>query len=48
MIYSIKNEDELKDLEELTNLQSQVKQIRLEDKLGKQGFHYDTSFPYYR
>ena len=42
MIQSVKNKDDLKDLEELTNLQSQVKQIRLEDKLGKQGFHYDT------
>ena len=38
MIYSIKNEDELKDLE---NLQSKVKQVRLIETLGKQGYHYD-------
>ena len=42
MIYSIKNKDDIKDLEEKTTLQSQVKQFRLEDRLGKQVFHYDT------
>ena len=42
MIYSIKIKDDLKDLEELADLQSKVKQVRLEEKLGKQGFHYDT------
>ena len=42
MIRLIKNKDDLKDLEELTKLQSQVKRIRLEDKLGKQGYNYDT------
>ena len=35
-------EGDLKDSDELTNSQSQVEQIRLEDKLIKQGFHYDT------
>ena len=42
MIYSVKYEDDLQDLEELADLQSKVKQVRLEEKLGKQGFHYDT------
>ena len=31
----------MKDLEELDDLQSKVKQIRLVEKLGKQGYHYD-------
>ena len=42
MIQSIKNKDDLKDLEELADLQSKVKQVRLDEKLGKQGFHQDT------
>ena len=42
MIFSLKINDKLKDLEELDDLQLKVKQIRLGDKLGKQGFHYDT------
>ena len=37
-----KKNDELKDLEELDDLQSNVKQVRLVQKLGKQGFHYDV------
>jgi len=31
----------LKDLVELGDLQSKVKKVRLVEKLGKQGFHYD-------
>ena len=38
----MKNKDDLKDIEKLTKLQSEVKQRILKDKLGKQGFHYDT------
>ena len=38
MVYSRKNIDELKDLEELDGLQSKVKQARLVEKLSKQGF----------
>ena len=38
MIYSIKTEDELKDLGEVEDLQSKVKQVRLVEKLTKQGF----------
>ena len=41
MIYSIKNKDDLKDLEELEDPQSKVKQVRLVEKSCKQGFHYD-------
>ena len=41
MLYSIKDRDDLKNLEELVSLQSQVKAVRLQDKLGKQNFHKD-------
>ena len=41
MIYPMKIEDELKDLRELEDLQSKVNQVRLVEKLGKQGYHYD-------
>ena len=39
---SIKNKDETKNLEDLDDLQSKVKQVRLVEKLSKQGFHYDV------
>ena len=42
MIYAIKK-DELKDLEELDELQTKVKTNRLVRKLGIQGFHYDVN-----
>ena len=41
MINSIKNKDVLKDLEELDDLQSKVKQVRLVEKIGKQGYRHD-------
>ena len=41
MISSTKNKDGSQDLEELADLQSKVKQVKLVEKLGKQGFHYD-------
>ena len=41
MLYSIKNIEELEKLNELVSLQSQVKNDRLQDKLGKQNFHED-------
>ena len=41
MIYSIENEDDLTDLEVLEDLRSKAKQIRLVEKIGKQGFHFD-------
>ena len=39
MIYQKK--DELKDLDELDGLQSKVKQVRMVEKLGEKGYHYD-------
>ena len=42
MINLSKNENDLKDLEELADLQSEVKQIRLVEKLGKQGSQFDA------
>ena len=41
MLYAIKNNDDLQNLNELVSLQSQVKAVRLQDKLGKQNFHED-------
>ena len=41
MLYAIKDRENLKTLEELALLQSQVKAIRIQDKLGKQSFHED-------
>ena len=41
MLYSIKDREDLENLEELTSLQNQVKVVRLQDKLGKQKFHKD-------
>ena len=40
MIYSIKNIEDLKDLNELVSLQGQVKAVRLQDKLGEQNYHH--------
>ena len=42
MIYSVEKKGDLKVSEELTDLQSKVKEHRLEQKLSKQGSHYDT------
>ena len=39
MLYSIKNKEELENLNELVSLQSQVNEVRLQDKLGTQNFH---------
>ena len=41
MLYSNKNIEELEKLNELLSLQSQVQEVRLQDKLGKQNFHED-------
>ena len=41
MLYSIKDREDLENLEELVSLESQVKAVRLHDKLGKQDFHED-------
>ena len=42
MIYAIKNKEDLKHLEEFDELQLKVKEVRLVENLGKQGYHYDT------
>ena len=41
MLYSIKDREDLENLEELVSLQSQVKAVRLQHNLGKQNFHED-------
>ena len=41
MLYSIKDREDLEILNELASLQDQVKEVRLQDKLGKQNFHED-------
>ena len=41
MLYSIKDREDLENLEELVSLQDQVKVVRLQDKLCKQNFHED-------
>ena len=41
MLYSIKDREDLKKLEELALLQNQVKVVKLQDKLGEQNFHED-------
>ena len=39
MLYSIKNIEDLENLNKLVSLESQVKAVRLQGKLGKQRFH---------
>ena len=39
MLYAIKNNNDLENLNELVSLENQVKVDRLQDKLGKQNFH---------
>ena len=41
MLYSIKDREDLENLEELVSLESQVKAVRLQDKLIKQNFEED-------
>ena len=41
MLYSIKDREDLENLEELASLQDQVKVVKLQDKLGEQNFHED-------
>ena len=41
MLYSIKDREDLKNLEELVSLENQVKVVKLQDKLGEQNFHED-------
>ena len=39
MLYAIKNNDDLENLNKLISLENQVNVVRLQDKLGKQNFH---------
>ena len=39
MLHSIKNIEDLEDLNELVTLQDQVEAVKLQDKLGKQNYH---------
>ena len=41
MLYSIKNVEELENLNELVSLQSQINEVRLQDKPGEQNFPQD-------
>ena len=41
MLYSIKDREDIKILEELVSLENQVKVVRLQDMLGEQNFHED-------
>ena len=41
MSHSIKDREDLENLNELVFLESQVQAVRLRDKLGKQNFHAD-------
>ena len=41
MLYSIKDREDLENLNELVSLQNQLKTVRLQDKLAKQNFHED-------
>ena len=43
MLYSIKDREDLENLNKLASLQDQVKAVRLQDKLGKQNFHEDMN-----
>ena len=38
MLYSVKNIEDLENLEELASLKNQVEEIRLQDKLSKENF----------
>ena len=41
MLYSIKNVEDLKKLDEAVSLQNQVQEVRLQDMLGEQNYHED-------
>ena len=39
MMFPIRNVEDLQNINEAVSLQNQVKDVRLQDKLGKQNFH---------
>ena len=42
MLYSIKNVEDLQKLNELILLKDQVREIKLQNKLGEQNYHEDV------
>ena len=44
MLYSIKNMEELENLNELVSLQTRVNEVRLQDKLREQNSDQNTKF----
>ena len=42
-MYSIDNREESEKVEELTSLQNQVEEVRLQGRLGKQNYHQNTT-----
>ena len=42
MLCSIKDREELEKLNKLVSLQNQVQEVRLQDKLGKQNYQYES------
>ena len=43
MLYSIKNSEDLETLNKLVSLQNQVKEVRLQDKVGKRNYHQNAN-----
>jgi len=43
MLYAVKNIEGLEKVAELFALQDQIKEVRLQDKFGKQNYHYDSN-----
>ena len=39
MVYSVKKREDLENLNELVSIQKQAKEVRIEDKLGKQNLY---------
>ena len=42
MFFPIKNRQELKEIEELASLKTQVDKVRLQDRLGDYNYHYNV------
>ena len=43
MLYSIKKMEDLQKLKELISLQNQLSEVRLQDNLGEQNYHQNTT-----
>ena len=42
MLFPNNNREDLQNLNELVSLRNQVKEVRLQDKLGEQNYHEDS------